>query len=336
VICQEKHMGSRAVVIVCLDEDAARQRFGVSAGERGIVVTRTGRRFWSDPDLERAFLDRLCAAMNATGIWSRLETSWACIDCELLPWSAKAQELLRTQYAALGCAGSAALPRALAVLEQAAARIDGLEKDKLIALEGAYRRRNDDVGSFIAAYRHYCWPVDSLADLKLAPFHLLATEGHVHTDRDHRWHMETLAEICRYDPEILRATRHLIVDVTDPSSQSAGIAWWEELTGRGGEGTVVKPLCFIHRSRRGIVQPAIKCRGREYLRLIYGPDYTAEENLIRLRSRGLGRKRALALGEFALGIEGLDRFVRGEPLRRVHECVFGVLALESEPVDPRL
>ena len=87
---------------------------------------------------------------------------------------------------------------------------------------------------------------------------------------------------------------------------------------------------------RGLAQPAVKCRGREYLRIIYGPDYTADENISRLRNRGLGHKRSLALGEFALGIEGLERFVRKEPLRRVHECVFGVLALESEPVDPRL
>jgi protein phosphatase len=178
--------------------------------------------------------------------------------------------------------------------------------------------------------------VDSLTDLKLAPFHLLATEGHVHTDKDHTWHMETLAGVCRADTELLRATPYRVVDVTDPASQAAGIAWWEELTGRGGEGMVVKPLGFIHRGSRGLAQPAVKCRGREYLRIIYGPEYTAEENLSRLRSRGLGRKRSLALGEFALGVEGLERFVRREPLRRVHECVFGVLALESEPVDPRL
>ncbi len=99
---------------------------------------------------------------------------------------------------------------------------------------------------------------------------------------------------------------------------------------------VVKPLTFIHKGRRGLSRPVVKCRGREYLRIIYGPDCTSEENLSRLRSRGLGRKRSIALGEFALGVEGLERFVRGEPLRRVHECVFGVLALESEPVDPRL
>ena len=99
---------------------------------------------------------------------------------------------------------------------------------------------------------------------------------------------------------------------------------------------VVKPLDFLLRGKRGLGQPAVKCRGPEYLRIIYGPDYDAADNLSRLRSRGLGHKRALALGEFALGVEGLERFVRREPLRRVHECVFGVLALESEPVDPRL
>jgi len=332
----KKHMGSRAVVIICRDENAARERFGITTGERGMIITRTGRRFWSDSPLEQAFLDRIGSALSDVDLWSSLETSWACLDCELMPWSAKAQELLRTQYAAVGSAGSASLPRAVAALEQAALRLDGPEKEALRAIEGSYRRKVQDVGRFIAAYRHYCWPVDSLADLKLAPFHLLASEGRVHTDQDHHWHMETLAPLCRADPEIFRATPYLVVDVADPASQAAGIAWWDELTRRGGEGMVIKPVRFIHRGSRGLAQPAVKCRGREYLRIIYGPEYATEENLARLRSRGLGRKRSLALGEFALGIEALERFVRGEPLRRVHECVFGVLALESEPVDPRL
>ncbi len=99
---------------------------------------------------------------------------------------------------------------------------------------------------------------------------------------------------------------------------------------------VVKPYAFVARGRRGLAQPALKCRGREYLRIIYGPEYTLPEHQERLRKRGLGKKRSLALREFALGIEGLDRFVKREPLRRVHECVFAVLALESEPIDPRL
>jgi protein phosphatase len=99
---------------------------------------------------------------------------------------------------------------------------------------------------------------------------------------------------------------------------------------------VVKPFDFITHGKQGFVQPALKCRGAEYLRIIYGPEYDVPENLERLRSRGLGAKRSLASREFALGMEGLERFVHNDALRRVHECVFGVLAMESEPVDPRL
>src|SRR5207249_3625413 len=200
----------------------------------------------------------------------------------------------------------------------------------------ACQRREEHIGKFVAAYRQYCWSVASMADLKLAPFHLLASEGHVHTGKNHVWHMDTLAKVCREAPDLLLATSYKIVDVTDPASVEAGAGWWTELTGKGGEGMVVKPLDFILRGKRGLAQPAVKCRGREYLRIIYGPEYAAEEHLVRLRGRGLGRKRSLALGELALGIEGLERFVRREPLRRIHECIFGVLALESEPVDPRL
>ena len=336
VICEEKHMGSRAVVIACRDEDAARKRFGVTSGEIGMVYTRTGRRFFNDADLERQFLERVRDAITAADLWSKLDTDWACLDCELMPWSAKAQELLRSQYAAVGASGSASLPKAVALLEAAEKRLSGDDRQKLVAVEDRYRVRVNQIHRFVASYRNYCWTVNAITDFKLAPFHLLATEGNVHVDKDHGWHMETLADICRADPEILRATPYKVIDVTDPASQADGIAWWNELTGRGGEGMVVKPLEFIHKGGRGLSQPAVKCRGPEYLRIIYGPEYDTESHLKRLRSRGLGRKRSLALGEFALGIEALERFTRGEPLRRVHECVFGVLALESEPVDPRL
>jgi protein phosphatase len=336
VICEEKHMGSRAVVIVCRDESAAKERFGIAEPEMGIVYTRTGRRFFNELELERQFLERVRAALTAAGFWDRFKTSWTCLDCELMPWSAKAQELLRSQYAAVGSAGRASLPRAVAVLEQAALRLSENDQTPIQGLKEEYGRRKKNVIKFVEVYRQYCWSVASLTDLKLAPFHLLATEGAVHVDKDHRWHMEELAAISRCDPKLLLATPYKIVDVTDPASEAEGIDWWTKLTARGGEGMVVKPLSFILRGKRGLVQPAVKCRGPEYLRIIYGPDYTAEENLTRLRNRGLGQKRALALGEFALGIEALERFVRKEPLRRVHECVFGVLALESEPVDPRL
>jgi protein phosphatase len=211
------------------------------------------------------------------------------------------------------------------------------------ALLDRHRERQSMARQYVRAYQQYCWSVKDVNDLKLAPFHILATEGKVHTDKPHGWHMDTIRRVCEASQAVdqsrdnlLLVTPYQIVDVTDPASQASGIQWWEELTGAGGEGMVVKPFDFIAKGRRGLAQPAVKCRGREYLRIIYGPEYTAPVNLDRLRSRGLSAKRSLASREFALGVEGLDRFVRLEPLRRVHECVFGVLALESEPVDPRL
>ena len=281
-------------------------------------------------------MERVNQALTSADLWNRLNTNWVCLDSELMPWSAKARELLRTQYAAVGASGRAALPMASASLLQAAARLEGVEREQTEALAEHTRGREMRLGQFVDAYRRYCWPVNSLDDWKLAPFHLLASAGAVHTDKNHLWHMETLDAVCATDPALFRQTRRRLINVNDPADVQAGIDWWTELTGAGGEGMVVKPLSFILKGRRGLAQPAVKCRGREYLRIIYGPDYTAEENIGRLRHRGLSHKRSLALGEFSLGIEGLERFVRREPLRRVHECVFGVLALESEPVDPRL
>jgi len=335
VVCEEKHMGSRAVVVVCRDEVAARSRFGVES-ESGIVVTRTGRQFFNDAVLETAMLERVRAALTAAGFWDEFRTSWVVLDCELMPWSAKAQQLLTTQYAAVGAAANAALPAVLDSIGRTACRFNGDDSRTLGELRSDFQRRHDAARRFVAAYRNYCWPVESLEDLKLAPFHLLATERGVHFGQNHLWHMETLARICASDPQLLLATPYRLVDVTDPAEVAEATAWWTELTERGGEGMVIKPLDFIATGKKGLIQPAVKCRGREYLRIIYGPDYTSEQNLVRLRNRGLAGKRSLALREFALGVESLERFVRREPLRCVHECVFGVLALESEPVDPRL
>jgi protein phosphatase len=246
-----------------------------------------------------------------------------------MPWSAKAQELLRKQYAAVGSAAEAGLSATVAALAQTG-------NAELDVLRERFQERQVMAGQFTDAYRRYCWPVHGIDDLKLAPFHLLATEGAVHADKDHVWHMETLAAICRADEALLLATPYLAVDVNNEDSVEQGVRWWEELTDSGGEGMVVKPLSFIAKEGGSLLQPAVKCRGREYLRIIYGPEYTVPAHLERLRSRSLGAKRSLALREFALGLESLERFVRREPFYAMHECVFGVLALESEPVDPRL
>jgi protein phosphatase len=331
VVCEEKHMGSRAVVVVCRDEATAKARFGVEGEGTGIIYTRTGRRFFSGGELEQEVLNRLISALTSAGFWERFQSDWFCLDCELMPWSVKAEELLRTQYAPTGAAANAAVDSARTALREADRR--GLDVSELLR---AFDGRANLVGRYVDAYRHYCWPVRGVEDIKLAPFHILASEGAAHADKTHLWHMETLAELCKADPELLLATPFRAVQLGNNAAVADITRWWEDMTAKGGEGMVVKPLDFIVVGKRGIIQPAIKCRGPEYLRIIYGPEYSRLHNLERLRDRGLSTKRSMATREFALGVEGLERFVRREPLRRVHECVFGVLALESEPVDPRL
>ncbi len=328
VVCEEKHMGSRAVVLVCRDASVAAARFGVDTGETGVIYTRTGRAFLDDPS---ALLDRVAGAVGAAGLWDELETGWLLLDAELLPWSAKAEGLIRTQYASVGAAARAALPAAVAALERAAAR--GID---LAALRERVARRAANADAFTDAYRRYCWPVDGLDGLALAPFQILAGEGRSFAGRDHRWQLAVLDRLVAADPGLLRGTDRRFVDLSDAGSVEAATAWWTELTGAGGEGMVVKPVDAVVRGAKGLVQPGVKCRGPEYLRIIYGPDYTEPANLARLRQRGLNHKRSLALREYALGLEALDRLAAGEPAWRIHEPVFAVLALESEPVDPRL
>jgi protein phosphatase len=331
VVVEQKHMGSRAILILCRTKEAARERFGILEGEDGICYTRTGRRFFEDAALERELLATVRRALDRSGFWEQFNTNWVCLDCELMPWSAKAMELVRQQYASVGTAARVGLGETVCALEGAAAR--GIDVSAVLE---RHKLRQDLADRFARAYRYYCWPVESLRDIRIAPFHVMATEGAVHADKDHVWHMTTISSFVEEDGGLLMRTPYQLVDLADPASEAAATAWWTTLTEAGGEGAVAKPLSFVATNSRGLLQPAVKCRGREYLRIIYGPEYTLPQHLERLRERGLSGKRSLALREFALGVEGLERFVQREPLRRVHECVFGVLALESEPVDPRL
>ncbi|MBA2809652.1 polynucleotide kinase-phosphatase [Streptomyces sp. KM273126] len=333
VVCEEKHMGSRAVALVCRDAAAAADRFGVTGGPTGSLYTRTGRPFFDDETMTEEILARVRRSADAAGLWDELETDWLLLDAELMPWSLKASGLLRAQYAAVGAASGAAFPGALAALEGAAAR--GVDVGDLLSRQ---RDRAADAAAFTEAYRRYCWPTEGLEGVRLAPFQILAVRGRSLAALPHDEQLSLIDRLVEHDGSgLLQTTRRLFVDTGDAESVRAGIDWWLEMTGRGGEGMVVKPAGAVVRDGKGrLVQPGIKCRGREYLRIIYGPEYTRPDNLARLRHRFLGHKRSLAVREYALGLEALDRLAEGEPLWRVHEAVFGVLALESEPVDPRL
>ncbi|SMB88373.1 polynucleotide kinase-phosphatase [Deinococcus hopiensis] len=328
VVCEEKHMGSRGVLVLAKDEDTARTRFGVEGGT-GAIMTRTGRPFFK-PEWEADVLTRARAAATGAGLWDRLNTGWLVLDAEILPWSLKAEELIRHQYAAVGAAGNAVLPAEVAALVAAAER--GVD---VAALLTRTRDRAGDLAAYRNAYRAYVRRVEGPKDVRVLPFHLLASEGKVHTDQTHLWHLETLTTLVDADPTLFGRTAHRSVTLGDETSETEAAAWWEALTAGGGEGMVVKPLAFLDAERRNL-QPAVKVRGREYLRIIYGPEYTRPEHLTRLRARALSAKRARALREFHLGLEALSRFVDGAATAHVHECMLGVLALESGPIDARL
>ncbi|MGN9811872.1 polynucleotide kinase-phosphatase [Micromonospora sp. BQ11] len=324
VVCEEKHMGSRAVVLV------AREAAGPFGG--GVVHTRTGRPFFGEP-LDTGLLDRVRAAVDAAGLWDELDTDWLLLDTELLPWSAKAGGLIREQYAGVGAAGRAALPAALAALDAAVSR--GLD---LADLRDSMARRRDEIVAYTEAYRAYVGPTEGLRGVTLAPFAVLAGAKASYADRDHGWHLDLADRLCAAAPDFFTPTRRQVVDLSDAAAEAEATRWWLALTAAGGEGMVVKPYAGpAARSERGsLLQPGIKCRGREYLRIIYGPGYTEPEQLALLRRRSLGRKRGLALREHGLGLAALDALVGGAPLWRRHELVFAILACESEPVDPRL
>ena len=345
VVCEKKHMGSRAVIILCRTPETALRRFGVTDGSRGIIYTRTGRRFFDNPDTENALLGRLDNVMTSTDFWTDFNTDWVCLDTELMPWSEKARGLIRSQYAPTGNAGAGTLSYAVEMLGKACKRSNNaFEVDKITSGQNVdlniilerYKNKQNDIENYIKAYREYCWTVKNIDDYRIAPFHILACEGHVFSDEKHIWHMENIRKyITGIDP-VFMETPYICVDTENDEDVKNAAEWWVNLTSSGGEGMVVKPEIFTAKQGYKLLQPAVKCRGKEYLRIIYGAEYLENEHLKRLKTRSLGRKRSLALKEFSLGMESLSRFVKNEPLYRVHECSFGVLALESEPVDPRL
>ncbi len=329
LVAEEKHMGSRALLVVTKSAEAAKTRFGVEDGKAGLIYTRTGRPFFKDDHEEAAIISRLNAAMETSGLWQILNSDWALLDAELMPWSAKAQDLLRRQYNPTVAAANASAEALISAVEKAA-HVDGLAD--LRAKAEVQKANAEAMGRTIAGY---CWDAPSIEDYRIAPFHILAAEGQVFTDKPHVWHMETLGQLAKADP-ILKPTGWTQFDGASAEDCAAVTDWWRAHTAAGGEGMVIKPNAFLLRGEKGLIQPAMKVRGQDYLRIIYGPDYDLPENIERLRQRGLGRKFSLAEREFKLGFEGLHRFVEGQPLSRIHICALAVLALESEPVDPRL
>ena len=329
LVAQEKHMGSRALLIVARSVELAKRRFGTDDEKVGVVYTRTGKAYFNDDALEAQIVKRVSKAIDASGLWEELKTDWVLLDAELMPWSAKAFAMINEQY----------LTTAIAAANSADMLLNALSKtstpDELSSLKEKARRQKLNAEGLEKVVSGYCWPVNGIEDYRIAPFHILAAEGQVFADKPHSWHMQHLERLAKEDT-LITTTAWREIDPNNASDCKSLINWWTEHTNSGGEGMVLKPLAFTVHGNKGLIQPAMKVRGKEYLRIIYGPDYDLDENIERLRERGLGKKFSMAEREYELGLEGLHRFVEKRPLADIHACVLGVLALESEPVDPRL
>lgn len=326
LVVEEKHMGSRAVLLLFADEEAGRRHVGRAT--LGTIQTRTGRPFFAR-ELRDQVLARLHRDLTQAGYFVRHETDLVLLDAEIMPWNLKARDLIERQYAHV--AAMAQLDREHRLTDLRRAHAAGLAVDRWMTEAEA---QLDSTHAFSKVFQAYCWNTEGIQGIQIAPFHTLALTGATCFDRPHVWHMEQGRELAEAS-DLFVGTEYRIV--TDEASEESAIRWWMELTADGHEGCVVKPDVFVPRgSKGGLLQPAIKVRGREYLRIIYGMDYLEPENLARLRQRSVTRKQRHALMEFALGVESVERFVRGEPLELMHECVLASLALEAESVDPRL
>ena len=325
MVAEKKHMGSRAILLLFRDEQAAVQRVGRPM--LGNIVTRTGRSFF-DPSTEQDVLSRLHADLTVDGYFERHQTEFVLLDAEIVPWNLKARELIASQYAHV--AEASMMDRSTVLDKLREAQAAGRNVDDWLQ-ETAGKLANAE--TFRDVFQKYCWDVDDIGDIRIAPFHTLAHSTGAFWEQTHEWHMEQNREFARMSTLMMETEYRVIASEADEADV---IRWWDEITAEGHEGIVIKPETFRAWNNNKMIQPAIKVRGRAYLHIIYGMDYLAPENLSRLRKRKTSKKERHALMESALGMEGIERFIRREPVERIHECVLATLSLESEQVDPRL
>ncbi len=328
LVAEKKHMGSRAIVLLFRNEQAALPYTGRPL--QGSIYTRTGRAFFQ-PQLEREILERLRSDLEQAGYFDRYQTDMVLLDAEIVPWNLKARELIASQYAHVAEAALHDRQTILDTLQTAEA--NGRPVQEWV---GEWTELLQNANVFAEAFQAYCWDTDGMEGIRIAPFHILAHQNHAFTEHEHVWHMEHAKELAACS-DLLMETEYKVVELDEDSEDEQGlIDWWTSITEEGHEGLVIKPEYMTMHASGRLVQPAIKVRGRKYLHIIYGMDYLHPDNLKRLKQRKTRKKERHALMEFALGLESIERFVRKEPLERMHECVLAALALEADAVDPRL
>ncbi|MDQ0269625.1 polynucleotide kinase-phosphatase [Cytobacillus purgationiresistens] len=325
LIAEKKHMGSRAVIFLFRNKEEGRKYTGIES--LGTIYTRTGRRFF-DKGTEENIVKQLNHDLHASNYFNQYGTDFVLLDAEIMPWNLKAKDLIKNQYEYV--AHHALLDREM-LQKKLSSALEYNSELQLWSKENEIKLSN--ARTFEQVFQKYCWEVKDTNSIQIAPFHILAHSHETLFHKSHQWHMEMNQQLASLS-DLFVKTEYKLID--NESTEEEVIRWWEEMTRDGHEGIVIKPSDYIAKNKNKLIQPAIKVRGRKYLHIIYGMDYLLPENLQRLKERNTGKKQKLALNEFSLGIEGLNRFIAGESIERVHECVLGVLAMESDRIDPRL
>lgn len=329
VICEEFHAGSQVVVILCRNSTVAENRFKTAPGEIGVCYNRIGQRVFSK-SWEKTILTHFIQILDQQNFWQEFQTDWVCFEAVLSPKNFRQEELFATNYAKRSYATEFLYTKVIDSLSQSekqGARVQGLIK---YYEERKYLGEND-----VTLYSKYFWPVSRIQDLKIAPVHLLATQGKNYFAQEHLWQLRVFEswikaeEQLASDLRLLKNTSYKIVALNDSEAILKAIEEWESETHAGW---VIKPPTFLPQGNYPRLQPALKCRRPGYLKLHYGPEYGLPKNLRRLKIRNLSPFRMHVLKTFALSTEALDRFVQNRPHGDTHECIAGVLALESEPL----
>lgn len=323
LIAQKKHMGSRAVIFIAKNKEVAKEL--INSDSLGHITTRTGRAFFEQKE-QQQMVENIHAELVGKNYFEQFNTNFVLMDAEILPWNLKAQSLIDQQYETV--AENALMDR-YKLIE----KLKATEHVDVTSWLEEYTDKYKNAARFDAVFKNYCWPTNELSGIQIAPFHILAHSSSTNFHQPHSWHMQMNAHLAE-NSSLFIATEYRVIE-SEQDKQEV-IDWWQDMTENGHEGIVIKPFDFLAYHKGKLLQPAIKVRGREYLRIIYGMDYTDEAIMKKLKQRNPSRKMKNALLEFKLGLEGISRFVSLESSNRVHECALATLALESDTTDPRL
>jgi hypothetical protein len=328
VVAQKKHMGSRALITLFKNEEIGKKY--INKNKKGFILSRNNIRFFNI-EQEKQYVDRLVEDLTKHNFFEKYDTDLLILDCEILPWNLKANSLITNQYGLVSNTSRYVRNHKLEILKE-------LFNQGKVSKEDVEKQINllENSKKFHDVFSFYCWNIEDINNVKIAPFHILSFSKESNFNRNHEWHMGISKELSMMSSLFIE-TPYMIINLDNEQEKNSCIKWWKEITEDGHEGIVIKPYKFISKNKNGeIVQPAIKVRGKEYLRIIYGMDYLEKENLEIIKQRSAHKKMKKAISQFLLSVESINRFINMDKIENILECVLASMSIDNEFTDPRL